>query len=996
MSEEFDAPKDGTEPLSTMSKKRKEITPAAAENDAAAANVLKALVHEEEKKKDCLTIQPRPPIPAQNATGDNTKEEMLYKFHDERKEFAGHLFDKPTILCDDAQYEKALSLFKEDHTTKLIKQIRDLVDPTFASTDGVDQEDVTRVEHISDPKIAKLSQLLEDIAGMKSPKDLGDDYYEDYYERMETDMWKRFAAKDVRKDRDKAAQLLQKDRDTAAQLLQQKRCRNLEKAVAASSEKHNFVLTQLHNLRNLSQAEISMNTEAAHAALEKKQKMEDQLEAAQAGEKTLAVTDQNKKLLQEQNQFAQDSHFEDGKIVNSRKGSRYLMLLSSVFNLALEQAAFLERYDATSAKVEGSDAQKVEGSDAQNLQPKSLDEYKTHIQDTIKFLERTFEKCHQKLQEWPTNNQSIQAKHEFIRDIVKQEIGQDKKPLYFPGPRVQEVEGVQPIFEWLLGKVSFCLLQEDGPIHHRVSEKSPPMSTAINSLKNTPRKDKNGREAAVVSNNREESTRYGDFTCVKDGRHICVYRDDYMPFIIEVKPLWRTEGNWRHMVDSGMQQVLAHTSKYVYMGAIAGGVGANAHASGAIATLAYIQVVRLKLQKMETGEPELVLERTKMLPLMTKKNFREYCKANLRAMSKPEEGLEAQLYGDAEASSEIEPGFLSLGQIVTAPSSELFGHPLASYAFENGDETTLGSVLGFGTFANVYSICKNGKACDRVAKISRFGRKQSLESEANVLKVLGTEANNSKKGSEYLYKLVWESDVLLNVRGYARSYLQIITSPKCDRGALEHIHRAQTQEEKTNRAWDIFQQIRQALNFLHECGFVHNDVSSRNIMVKGDTAILIDLSIATKIGEATYKLQGNLQTMHRACHGGCPNTGRNTGNKWYPDGCHDDVSLAYTVVIMWVGSVPWPKLQAGFSKNGPEVFEKRQEEAKKVVKSLLLTETQKEDLKGLIDMDACSCYACSCKKGCTQHRCSCRKRRKDKCSRACGCNCEGGSLPETS
>ena len=913
--------------------------------------MLKALVEKEKAEAPCCTIQ-----------------QLWAKFHADRTACSRKINSNPDMLKNNDEYENALSLFKEDGTKKILELIRSYVDSTFASTGGIDHESKTQVELLSS-KIVKLSKLLEDIDSMSSPGELGE-YDNKMYANLSPEQWKYFAKQRLEHER----QLLERERqrDAASELVR----------IAHRSDKaHVSIFTLLNSLRRLTQAENIIDTAAAQHLSNVNKRIRSGLKKSRAvATDSFQITDGVEDFMTKPIDFEADSHFGHTKIMNSRPENCCLMLLSEVYNQALGIATFLERCDATTAtgSKESMDHIVEESQDAENhecqsrttsvqdapefapeLKPKDLKEYKKHIQDTIIVLDKTFMACNQLLQqlkqEAPTEEQSIQKKHEKIKAMVSEEMKKCEAPLYFPGPRVQECEGVQPIFEWLLGKVAFSLSQEEGPIHHRVIESSPNSKPKSPPSQDTPRKEKNVKEAAVVSNNPSDHIRYGDFICVKDGRHIWVYRGDFMPFIIEVKPLWRTDKDWSGVLENAIRQILAHTSKYVSISAMAGGVGANSHASGAIGTLAYILVLRLKVEKMETGEPDLVFESTKMLPLMTRENFIKYCKANPRPRSEPKfVGLENDLYGEEVRSSEILTGFLAMSQIVTASSSELFGHPLVSYANENASENkdTLGSVLGFGTFANVYSI--RGKDC--VAKISRFGREESLKAEAKILRALAAEENNGKQGSDHLCKFISESEVHLSVRGYSRPYRQIITSPKCDKGALEYIHCADTSAAKTERALVVFEQASRGLDFLHECGFVHNDLSSKNIMVKNGKVVLLDFSIASKIGDATFAGQGNLQTMHRACHGCCGFTFTDDGcSMWYPEGCHDNVSLAYAIVIMRNGSVPWPKLKAGASNNDSKAFEKRQTKAKEVMNEFF---TDHQDackkLLELIENDVCA------------------------------------------
>jgi hypothetical protein len=87
---------------------------------------------------------------------------------------------------------------------------------------------------------------------------------------------------------------------------------------------------------------------------------------------------------------------------------------------------------------------------------------------------------------------------------------------------------------------------------------------------------------------------------------------------------------WDALIINSVQQVLNHTSRYVQVGLNFAGAGVESHATGAIGSLAYIQVYRLELKNPETTDTRLNIVKSELWPLMNKDTFEKWMKTNHR------------------------------------------------------------------------------------------------------------------------------------------------------------------------------------------------------------------------------------------------------------------------------------------------------------------------------------------------------------------------------
>jgi hypothetical protein len=185
----------------------------------------------------------------------------------------------------------------------------------------------------------------------------------------------------------------------------------------------------------------------------------------------------------------------------------------------------------------------------------------------------------------------------------------------------------------------------------------------------------------------------------------------------------RNDRAWDDPIINAVQQVLNHTSRHARVGLKFAGAGVESHATGAIGSLAHIQVCVLEMKNPGTKEPSLVIVKSELLPLMKKDIFFNWIKSNYRKddceESKPKEAEESLFPVTEDEDMEdgdVPFGLLRMFQLMMSSKSELFGQT------RTGDDEL--HLLASGAFGNVF-LTKD----DSVVKLSRHGRRACLQAE---------------------------------------------------------------------------------------------------------------------------------------------------------------------------------------------------------------------------------------------------------------------------
>jgi len=223
-------------------------------------------------------------------------------------------------------------------------------------------------------------------------------------------------------------------------------------------------------------------------------------------------------------------------------------------------------------------------------------------------------------------------------------------------------------------------------------------------------------------------------------------------------------------------------------------------------------------------------------------------------------------------------------------------HDLLGYNLEEIAANKDKEVLGTGTFGVVMGD-KTKKKKDTVWKVSTFPN-DHFAKEIDALNALDEDDNDHEdEARNHLPRLVDPEATFLVKLG------QIEYSLRC----MELTPRgvpvlSLSNELHVPEVIDASKQISDAMRFLHSKGYIHSDISPKNIVVLRDDKtkqtqyVLADLGLATKITEQMKGFQGTVQYASEEIFRQYPN------KEWSPKACHDEASLKYTIAALLSGA----------------------------------------------------------------------------------------------
>jgi hypothetical protein len=255
--------------------------------------------------------------------------------------------------------------------------------------------------------------------------------------------------------------------------------------------------------------------------------------------------------------------------------------------------------------------------------------YKAHIDNVISKLD---EQLGEQLKKGREDKRSLKG-HKKVQEIIKkganktvnalglsQGINKAANPmgmsqgLYVPGPRSQEIIGVQPIFYWILCQIANNLNKanqrngdrEDSFYQTNVARERPLLTRAkpCNQI------------------------RYPDITVSKNDAYMQVSTSDSYPITMEVKPYERAGGSHEKVFSGGVQQCLSHVAKILGLSLNFGGAGTDGVCTSVVGTLPYIQIIQLKLVGTGTSKVSLQVFMSGKLALLPKTSFQKWVKSN--------------------------------------------------------------------------------------------------------------------------------------------------------------------------------------------------------------------------------------------------------------------------------------------------------------------------------------------------------------------------------
>jgi len=156
----------------------------------------------------------------------------------------------------------------------------------------------------------------------------------------------------------------------------------------------------------------------------------------------------------------------------------------------------------------------------------------------------------------------------------------------------------------------------------------------------------------------------------------------------------------------------------------------------------------------------------------------------------------------------------------------------------------LGHMIGGGAYANVFPV--DAKS---VRKVSGRCRNGHMKIEVNYLKKLGSAVNYYPE-TVSRYENSGNLDIII---GNLAPYIQ--TTPH-GMPLYYCLLKQQSKQKFLQLVGNIGTGMQQALDFVHQHNFCHNDVSNQNIVVKNGRPVLIDFGNGADIGSKHNKFFG--------------------------------------------------------------------------------------------------------------------------------------------
>ena len=439
---------------------------------------------------------------------------------------------------------------------------------------------------------------------------------------------------------------------------------------------------------------------------------------------------------------------------------------------------------------------------------------------------------------------------------------------YVPGPKSMELVGAQPFLLVFLEALGICL--QTNRFQHlaenAASIPSSPLKSGIGS--NRP-----------VAGTRLRKKRFVDKSLYAPGRYVFMLRDDAIEIPVEEKSGERTGANPNALLEEGVAQVVAHLARHVGVAFNFAGFGIDSFATGLVLTPAYVKIVVLRLENMGTKSGKLVFESTDCLPLMLEKHFLTWCKRDIDDDVTRWADIKGQLYPGGTDEG-IPKGVTALWKLMSTTRKRLFGLMTDSVSPE------LGSMLALGAFATIYEgkdDADEGKeSSTTIVKVSRYGATVHIENESRILRALSSPPHMC----ENIPKWVRAGDINVNIGGVQKQLASVTTKP---RGVDVQI----ALSINPTLLASVGYHIKKALDFVHQNGYVHNDVSPKNIVVVNwEKAVLIDFGLASEQGTMLKGFRGTNCFVHRSIFKTYPR------KMWRPMPAYDVTSLGFTMAAL--------------------------------------------------------------------------------------------------
>jgi len=499
----------------------------------------------------------------------------------------------------------------------------------------------------------------------------------------------------------------------------------------------------------------------------------------------------------------------------------------------------------------------------------------------------------------------------------------------FPGPVCQEVAGVQEVLTatWLAigANLKISSLEE---------RDSPPKNNITRERYLEDVKDRKQRVVdAVVS--------------VRGANYAKIIRDDAVELLVEMKPGQRSDAGPYQLIRQQRAQMLGHLGKQSGRGLnFGGGIGIPTYVTGLIAGLGHVQILQLHLVDPGTENGCLELRATRLLPLMTKKNFQTWYTSDnhYKKYAKQWRLLEQILYPESHTSNSETSNSETQNEEVRGMDGILLAHSKRRYADDNDvllgwkvllsvmtasrrefvgtwgknmSNENFSNMIGFGSFSMVFKV----KNTDSVIKVSACRDHGHISNEIAFLNILSIISEYPNTLTRIQGNFNGSTQQKFSIGGIEIGVPYVELSP-CGQSLYYFLLKQKTEDKKQSVICDIGKGIHSALEFIHGHMICHNDVSDKNIVLKDGMPVLIDFGNAATLGDTKTVFLGTTEFAHRSIHGA----------KWTCKKEYDLASLGFTMAtILEGGRVAWKNLSSGPVTGRKSVFDDRLKKARDII-----------------------------------------------------------------
>jgi len=515
-------------------------------------------------------------------------------------------------------------------------------------------------------------------------------------------------------------------------------------------------------------------------------------------------------------------------------------------------------------------------------------------------------------------------------------------PLYFPGPMILAKEGVHRVLPhlWLLLGGSFK--NESSPPENNVTVHEKPFENIDNCKERV--------VDAVVS--------------VIGTHYAKIIRADGIEVVAKLRQGQTKDDGPLELIAIQREQLLGHLGRQIgcclYFG---GGIGIPIFVTGVIAGLGHVQILQLHLIAPGTPHSKLELRATRLLPLMTEKNFELWFKSDHKYKKFKAEWKKLQqllypkklamdkkwktrksVFDDILLASthcydvdkdQIPLGWKAIWSVMASNPKELF----------NAGDTDIcdvfGSIIGFGAFSNVF----HKDSCNWVTKVSTSGVRSFIRNEVQHLLLLKPNQLEYPETVAHYEKSGYRKFSMGGVE-VALPFIEI--SPKGESLYFYLLMLCHDKKQDSGESyWDAIRNIgeglKDALEFIHNHNVCHNDVKDNNVVVKNGKPILVDFGCAACVEDEKVGFLGTTQYAHRKVH---------LLHTWKCKKEYDFTSLGFTMAtILNGGNVGWTGLSSGpVEEELSHAFQERILCAQQIVVTELTKSKGKANLKDLSDL----------------------------------------------